>query len=181
MRKISKIHKIVQKFRASEQYSILFMIIIMLSVSIFPIAPFLGKIDESNCLLYTCSIFTFFIYSCVCMSIVEQIKCQKLSIVLLDLISLICMYAMIYTNMYSLNPNSFAIANKGIQWLDMLYFSIVTFTTLGYGDMVPVSYPAKFVSASEAFTFTCIVAFILISFSDRMKKHLAVYNEKTND
>lgn len=115
------------------------------------------------------------------MSIVEQIKCQKLSIVLLDLISLICMYAMIYTNMYSLNPNSFAIANKGIQWLDMLYFSIVTFTTLGYGDMVPVSYPPKFVSASEAFTFTCIVAFILISFSDRMKKHLAVYNEKTND
>ncbi len=83
--------------------------------------------------------------------------------------------------MYSLNPNSFEIANKGILYLDMLYFSIVTFTTLGYGDIVPVSYLAKFVSASEAFTFTCIVAFVLISFSDRMKKHLAVYNEKTND
>ena len=34
-------------------------------------------------------------------------------------------------------------------WLDYIYFSFVTFTTVGYGDLVPVG-PIRFVAATEA-------------------------------
>ncbi len=35
------------------------------------------------------------------------------------------------------------------QWLDHIYFSFVTFTTIGYGDIVPVG-PIRFIAAMEA-------------------------------
>ncbi len=34
-------------------------------------------------------------------------------------------------------------------WLDFIYFSFVTYTTVGYGDLVPVG-PIRFVAATEA-------------------------------
>jgi hypothetical protein len=34
-------------------------------------------------------------------------------------------------------------------WLDYIYFSFVTYTTVGYGDIVPVG-PIRFIAASEA-------------------------------
>ncbi|MEO6244242.1 MAG: potassium channel family protein [Opitutaceae bacterium] len=34
-------------------------------------------------------------------------------------------------------------------WLDHVYFSFVTFTTVGYGDVVPVG-PIRFIAATEA-------------------------------
>ena len=34
-------------------------------------------------------------------------------------------------------------------WLDYIYFSFVTFTTVGYGDLVPVG-PIRFIAATEA-------------------------------
>src|SRR5262249_20948126 len=33
---------------------------------------------------------------------------------------------------------------------DMLYYSFVTMTTIGYGDIIPLSQPAKFLSVLEA-------------------------------
>ncbi len=37
----------------------------------------------------------------------------------------------------------------GLGWLDYIYFSFVTFTTVGYGDLVPVG-PIRFIAATEA-------------------------------
>ena len=34
-------------------------------------------------------------------------------------------------------------------WLDYIYFSFVTYTTVGYGDLVPVG-PIRFIAATEA-------------------------------
>lgn len=34
-------------------------------------------------------------------------------------------------------------------WLDYIYFSFVTYTTVGYGDIIPVG-PIRFIAASEA-------------------------------
>ena len=34
-------------------------------------------------------------------------------------------------------------------WLDDIYFSFVTYTTVGYGDLVPVG-PIRFIAATEA-------------------------------
>ena len=37
----------------------------------------------------------------------------------------------------------------GCNWLDYIYFSFVTYTTVGYGDLVPVG-PIRFIAATEA-------------------------------
>jgi hypothetical protein len=36
-----------------------------------------------------------------------------------------------------------------LNWLDYVYFSFVTYTTVGYGDFVPVG-PIRFIAATEA-------------------------------
>jgi hypothetical protein len=36
-------------------------------------------------------------------------------------------------------------------WLDYVYYSFVTYTTVGYGDLVPVG-PIRFIAATEALT-----------------------------
>ena len=36
-------------------------------------------------------------------------------------------------------------------WLDYVYFSFITYTTVGYGDMVPRG-PIRFIAATEALT-----------------------------
>ena len=39
-----------------------------------------------------------------------------------------------------------------LNWSDFLYFSVTTITTLGYGDMAPISSPARSLSIMEAIT-----------------------------
>ena len=43
------------------------------------------------------------------------------------------------------------VASEPTTWLDYVYFSFITYTTVGYGDMVPRG-PIRFVAASEALT-----------------------------
>ena len=51
-----------------------------------------------------------------------------------------------------IDPDSFHIRNFNEEHLsiDMIYFSFTTLTTLGYGDITPVSYTAKMWSITEA-------------------------------
>ena len=51
-----------------------------------------------------------------------------------------------------IDPDSFYIRNFNpeIVSIDMIYFSFTTLTTLGYGDITPVSYTAKMWSITEA-------------------------------
>lgn len=110
-------------------------------------------------------------------SIVEAKKVQKYSIVVLDLLLLVIIYASLYSCIYSISRESFRIEENGIPYFDFLYFSFITFTTVGYGDVLPISYFAKFVSASESFVFVCIISFAVMNFSDSIKKHLSVFRE----
>ncbi len=52
-------------------------------------------------------------------------------------------------------------------WLDCLYFSVVTFTTLGYGDLTPVG-PSRIVAACEAFTGSFSLALFVVIFVRKM-------------
>jgi hypothetical protein len=42
-----------------------------------------------------------------------------------------------------------SVPSPSIDWLDYIYFSFVTYTTVGYGDLVPVG-PIRFIAATEA-------------------------------
>lgn len=60
-------------------------------------------------------------------------------------------WAMVCDMMERLQPGSFASLTKGTdQFLEMTYYSFVTMTTLGYGDVTPISAPAK--------SFACLQA-----------------------
>ena len=80
------------------------------------------------------------------------------------LVSLILSFAVLYK---ALGPTAFnTVAPDGPHTLDYLYFSVVTFTTLGYGDISPLGIARGF-AALEAilgfiFTPILIAAFIVV-------------------
>ncbi|WP_198263983.1 pentapeptide repeat-containing protein [sulfur-oxidizing endosymbiont of Gigantopelta aegis] len=56
-----------------------------------------------------------------------------------------------------------------ISFLECLYFSVVTFTTLGYGDLVPVA-AARPIAALEAFTGNFTIALFVVVFVKKMTR-----------
>jgi len=68
-------------------------------------------------------------------------------------------YGLLFTLIECFFPGSFSLT-QGIQnetfygayGQDLIYFSFITLTTSGYGDIVPLSQPAKFLSILEAVT-----------------------------
>jgi hypothetical protein len=54
--------------------------------------------------------------------------------------------AMICRALYTLNPNSFDIGAMKKDMATFLYFSFITITTVGYGDILPKSIIAQFVA-----------------------------------
>ena len=76
-------------------------------------------------------------------------------------------WAALYRAMDVLYPGSFQIgANPTDRQTDLLYFSLVTLTTVGYGDVVPLSGEARMLAALEAVTgvlYIAITVAILVS------------------
>lgn len=75
-------------------------------------------------------------------------------------------WTLIYTFMDMLQPNSFtfhssAIPDGVIGNRDFFFFSFVTLTTLGYGDIVPVGVPARVFAVLEAITGQLYIAVII--------------------
>ena len=55
------------------------------------------------------------------------------------------------------------------EFLNSLYFSVVTFTTLGYGDISPVGF-ARFIAAFEAFLGSFTMALFVVVFVKKMTR-----------
>lgn len=90
------------------------------------------------------------------------------------LIALIWAYA--YSLVAIINPQAFSAANQtaDISRVDMVYFSFVTITTLGYGDIAPVAPFARMLAAVEAVTgqlyLTVLVAWLVgLTISNRRR------------
>ena len=62
-----------------------------------------------------------------------------------------------------IDPDSFYIRNFNPEMvsIDMIYFSFTTLTTLGYGDITPVSYTAKMWSITEAMMGVMFLAIMI--------------------
>lgn len=56
-----------------------------------------------------------------------------------------------------------------IFFFECLYYSVVTFTTLGYGDFIPVGY-SRIVAALEAFTGSFTIALFVVVFVKKMTR-----------
>jgi len=55
-------------------------------------------------------------------------------------------------------------------YLRMLYFSVVTITTLGFGDIVPISTLSRIAVTTEAVLGVVLIGLFLNSLADRIKK-----------
>lgn len=62
----------------------------------------------------------------------------------------VCFFATMYY-LFDLNHEMISGMKDGGHWYDYLYYSMVTFTTLGYGDVLPVYWPQKLFAAMEVF------------------------------
>ncbi len=72
-------------------------------------------------------------------------------------------WAVCYSVIEALAPGSFGFTDPSFDkaWNELLYFSLVTLTTLGYGDITPVGAVARIWSALEAVTGTLYLAVLI--------------------
>ena len=71
----------------------------------------------------------------------------------------------------TLNLMSFenSVKDNVISFLNALYFSVVTFTTLGYGDLTPIGF-SRLIAASEAFIGSFTLALFVVVFVKKMTR-----------
>jgi Ion channel len=74
-----------------------------------------------------------------------------------------------YILLVTIQPNAIAIdparhSSLSMDWFDCMFYSFVTLTTLGYGDMVPVTGPARSLSILEAICGIMYVAILVARF-----------------
>jgi hypothetical protein len=71
-------------------------------------------------------------------------------------------FAAVYGLIFWFDPTAFTSATGGaLGWQQLLYYSYVTLTTLGYGDVLPVGHVAQSVAAFEAITGTLYTVLLL--------------------
>lgn len=84
-----------------------------------------------------------------------DVLCAGLAVYLL----LGMVWAFIYTIVGRLTPGAFTLpAGNQMQGITSFYFSFITLSTVGYGDIVPVSHVARMLAAAEAVAGTLFMA-----------------------
>ena len=62
----------------------------------------------------------------------------------------------------TISPNSFAISDQfGEGFYNYVYYSFVTLTTLGYGDITPITHQGKAISFTIAITGQLYIAIVI--------------------
>jgi len=71
-------------------------------------------------------------------------------------------FAAIYGVIFWFDPDAFTSATGGaVGWQQLLYYSYVTLTTLGYGDVLPVGHVAQSMAAFQAIAGTLYTVLLL--------------------
>lgn len=104
------------------------------------------------------------------------------------LLLLATLYMMVYC-CYRANPGFFTIdTGESLDVWDLLYFLVISFTTIGYGDIIPVRYHGMFYSkyaaimigVSSIFTTTCFLAAV-VSTANSLAKATRDHFKKIED
>ncbi len=86
-------------------------------------------------------------------------------LIILNLYLAVCFVSDTGKEAFSNSPNYF----------DLFYYTIITFTTVGYGDIVPITMEAKIVSSLISITnIICITIFLstILSYRDKIKSDI---------
>lgn len=161
---------------ASQLLNVLLVILLIFSVMVvsdtktsFIIAIFLGVpmlVSNATAFVYTKEEYSIFVASSSALFftyVIVMLLRKIFTVGIIDiniLLGAVCVYfligvvwALFYSLIDASVPGSYNVADKQVSSLDMnefVYFSMVTLTTLGYGDITPVSAPAKSLAAMEA-------------------------------
>ena len=100
---------------------------------------------------------------------------QNLTIALANIFQIIIAYGVLYKLTYIYIPNSFHVLlteHSEIEiFLDFIYFSFITFTTLGYGDITPIHFIARILVITEISLFLSLVTISIIFVTNHNKKN----------
>ncbi len=74
---------------------------------------------------------------------------------------LVVIWALFFRALDTWSPGAFALAADGEPFTELLYFSLVTITTLGYGDISPIAPVARISAGLEAAMGTLYIAILI--------------------
>ena len=97
---------------------------------------------------------------------------SKIYVLMSILLHMCLIFAALYALIITWDKDAFIYTYSGGElpdhWffrsVDLLYHSIATFTTLGYGDFVPVSWVARLAVSVEALMFNVVISFVLVNY-----------------
>lgn len=108
---------------------------------------------------------------------VNNISYNKfLSIILLNIMLIVVSFGVDFMCMLQIDPNSFrGMANTGFidTAFDAFYYSLVSFTTVAYGDIIPLTKSARTITILEvvvAYVTTIIIISNFVQIKDSMEK-----------
>lgn len=73
----------------------------------------------------------------------------------------IAAYALLYRILVYINPQAFFGIYQGDTIIDFLYFSVITFTTTGHGDIYPLTSLGRFLVSTEIIAGILLMGLIL--------------------
>lgn len=78
----------------------------------------------------------------------------------------------IYWAIGFLSPDSFSIKANVLSFIDYVYYSGITFTTIGFGDIVPVNEFIRIFSIIEAITGVSMLSLFIFSLTKSLTEHI---------
>ena len=91
----------------------------------------------------------------------------------ISIIEIIFFFAFVYAGIFTLDRTSFrgiVLSGPFKLLVDFVYFSTVTFTTLGFGDIAPMSSAAKITVIVEVLLFVVYISIILLNLANSRKQ-----------